>query len=60
LGVGMGKRISSNSYGLGDLGRDASGQIEQSFGGLTGQVVREFQQPVLIGAAHVGLSSPMH
>jgi len=54
LGVGMGKRISPNGYWLGDLGRYASGQIEQSFGGLTRQVVREFQQRVLIGAAYVG------
>jgi hypothetical protein len=54
LGVGMRERIGSNGYRLGDLRRDAGGQIQQRLGSLARQVIRQFQQRVLIGAAHIG------
>ena len=54
LGVGMRERIGSNSYRPGNLWRDAGGQIQQRFGGLGRQVIREFQQCILTRAAHIG------
>jgi hypothetical protein len=51
LGVGMRERISSNSRRLGDLWRDTGGQIQQRFGGLGRQVIREFQQCIFVRAA---------
>jgi hypothetical protein len=54
LGVWMCERIGPNGHGLGDLRRDAGGQIQQHLGSLARQVIRQFQQRVLIGAAHVG------
>ena len=54
LGVGMRERIGSNGYGLGDLWCDAGRQIQQRLGSLARQVIRQFQQRVLIGAADIG------
>src|SRR5665213_18869 len=54
LCVGMCERIGPNRDRLHGLWRYARGQIEQRLGRLAGEVVRQFQQSVLGGAADIG------
>src|SRR5579863_5676 len=53
LGVGMRERIGANGYGLRDFWCDARRQIQERLGSLARQVIRQFQQRILIGEADI-------